>query len=478
MRRLGFVILLLGVAAVGCTGRTALVPRLAPETTVFVQGDVDTVNHVVEIFWFGTDPDGVVAFYELRLLNPAAPAESAWVRTTRTDSTFTVFTPTGSASPVFEVRAIDNDGLIDATPARQRFFFDNEPPTVMIGSYPQPSSETYASLTLSWTASDPDGESSIMRFRVWLDGNEANPHILSGMTYTIPTADFFEGPEVRSGTRTVFVQPIDDGGLVGETVSRSWTVRPTVTGPPGTRARLLLIDDVSTLNTLNTRTDTLWANAVANQLEPGTWSVLRLQTVQPFQSPEDARQTFSLYDAVIWYRGTESTFSNVLRDVQGGIAAAVEDGHSFLVEGLNLVDGIGRSGPLEQDFVSRVYETDYLYKFFTSGMEDSSVSWGVNGGAVFRSSTDSLRIAIITLGLRGFAVRDTDDVLLWARAGTLSQFHDFDIPVALLVPHASGARAGIISIPVVTTSQPAPNGSFPQRASVFVNKVVQVLRKP
>lgn len=478
MRPLGLLAVLLAFAVWGCSGRTALVPRLAPETTVFVQGDVDTVNHVVEIFWFGTDPDGIVSAYELRLLNPAAPAETAWVRTTRTDSLFRVFTPTGVASPVFEVRAIDNDGLIDATPARQRFFFDNQPPVLSIGPYPQANNETYASLTLSWTATDPDGESSLMRFRVWLDGNEANPHILSGTTFTVPTADFFDGAEVRSGTRTVSVQPIDDGGLLGETKSRSWTVLPTVTGPPGTRARLLLIDDVSTGNNLNFRTDTLWANAVANQLEPGTWSVLRLQTTQPFQSAEDARQTFSLYDAVVWYRSTEASFSTVLRDVQSGIAAAVEDGHSFVVEGLNLVNGIGRSGPLNQDFVSRVYETDYLFKYFESGMEDSSVSWGVNGGAVFRSSTDSLRIAIITLGLRGFAVRDTQDVLLWARAGTLSQAHDYDIPVALMVPHASGALAGIITLPVVTTSQPAPGGSFPQRATVFVNKVIQGVRKP
>ncbi len=478
MRSLGLVVAVLAFAAWGCSGRTALVPRLAPETTVFVQGDVDPVNHVVEIFWFGTDPDGIVAAYELRLLNPSAPAETAWVRTARTDSIFTVFTPTGATSPVFEVRAIDNDGLIDATPARQRFFFDNQPPVLAIGPYPQPNNETYASLTLSWTATDPDGESSNMRFRVWLDGNEANPHILSGTTYTVPTADFFDGAEVRSGTRTVFVQPIDDGGLVGETVSRSWTVRPTVSGPPGTRARLLLIDDVPTANILNFRTDTLWANAVANQLEPGTWSVLRLQTTQPFQSAEDARQTFSLYDAVVWYRGTETTFSTVLSDVHSGIAAAVDDGHSFVVEGLQLVDGTGRSGPLSQDFVSRVYQTDYLYKYFESGMEDSSVAWGVNGGGVFRSATDSLRIAITIQGLRGFAVRDTHDVLLWARAGTLSQSHGFDIPVALMVPHVSGALAGIISMPVVTTSQPAPGGVFPQRATVFVNKVLQSVRKP
>ena len=52
------------------------IENLPPETTLFVQGTLDTVNHVVQIYWFGSDPDGEVTGYELRFKNPAAPADT------------------------------------------------------------------------------------------------------------------------------------------------------------------------------------------------------------------------------------------------------------------------------------------------------------------------------------------------------------------------------------------------------------------
>jgi hypothetical protein len=40
--------------------------------------------------------------------------------------------------------------------------------------------------------------------------------------------------------------------------------------------------------------------------------------------------------------------------------------------------------------------------------------------------------------LRGFAVRDTHDVVTWARAGTLSQNNEVDIPIAVSVAQPGG----------------------------------------
>jgi hypothetical protein len=52
--------------AAGCGVKGTLVPNTPPETNVFVDGPVDTVNHVVHLRWFGSDPDGQVARYEYR----------------------------------------------------------------------------------------------------------------------------------------------------------------------------------------------------------------------------------------------------------------------------------------------------------------------------------------------------------------------------------------------------------------------------
>src|SRR5207237_9077744 len=74
------------LAGCGKGHKGPLAPDAPPETRLFVRGPVDTVNHVVHLYWFGSDPDGDVVGFEVRLLNPEAPADSAWRFTTRSDS--------------------------------------------------------------------------------------------------------------------------------------------------------------------------------------------------------------------------------------------------------------------------------------------------------------------------------------------------------------------------------------------------------
>ena len=120
--------LLAVLALAGCSGNSAYKPNLPPETTLFVQFDAgDTVSHTVpydvHLFWIGQDTDGFISAFEIRFKDPARPADTTWVRTTRTDSVIAVATPNGISTPAFEVRAIDDDGDIDPTPAHQDFPF-------------------------------------------------------------------------------------------------------------------------------------------------------------------------------------------------------------------------------------------------------------------------------------------------------------------------------------------------------------------
>ena len=95
-----------------------------------MRGQVDTVNHRVHLYWFGTDPDGEVAKYALRwVYPPPAPQDPAW-------DTIPARLPGGRAPtrcsrcppgdsfvvmPRFEIFAIDNEGAADPTPAVQTF---------------------------------------------------------------------------------------------------------------------------------------------------------------------------------------------------------------------------------------------------------------------------------------------------------------------------------------------------------------------
>lgn len=434
-------------ALAGCSSKGTLKPNLPPETSLFVQGPVDTVNHVVHIYWFGTDVDGYVTRYELRFKNPALPADTQWVSTTRTDSVFTVYSPSGYVAPVFQVRAYDNDGAVDPTPAFEDFQFSNQAPTVTLQSPPGQADSTFASLTLTWIAGDIDGDPTKLRFLVWLDGNQANARSTTATTFTIPTADFLQAGQLQSGLRTVYVQAIDDGGRAGTPATATWFVRAPVSG---TRARLLLIDDVPSRNGANFTTDTLYSNTAARNLAPDEYSILRLEFTQPFRSAEDVAQTFALFDAVVWYRGTQTSFSTVLRDYQDGIGTYLGNGGKFMIEGLNLFLGQNGDGPIFGDFVTKYLNSDGMMKAFDTTLQDSSVAWGIGNGRVLRSSVlqDSLRSAAIFSGLRGFAVRDTSDAVLVAPPGTLSQAQPAAVPVGVSVPQPGGGRCTVISIPL------------------------------
>ncbi len=475
--RLALPLATLAGLALGCGVKGTLRPDLAPETTLFVNGAIDTVNHVVRLYWFGTDVDGTVSGFELRFVNPAAPAETAWVFTTRTDSVFTVPTPTGFTAPVFEVRAVDNAGQRDASPARQDFSFSNLAPIVAFAIKPGVNDTTFASVTVSWNANDPDGDANQMRFRLWLDGNEANAEITSARTLTMPTSHFLVAGALTSAYRTLHVQGIDDGGRAGNIDSVRWFVRRPTTGA---RARLLIVDDVPTTNITNLRFDSLFTNNATRNIPAGEFSILRMQTNQPFKSAKDIEQTFKLFEAVMWYRANETSFSTVLNNYQDGIAAYLDGGGRMYLEGLYLIAGTNGTGPLREDFVTRYLNCDGMIKNFaiTGAFSDSTVGWGNINGSRFISNVlaDSSRQQGFASrpneasGLRVFKVRDNRNVLLWAVPGQLTPANVDSLPVGVIGDVSGGGRMVFTSLPI-STSIPLASS----RAPALLAKILGLL---
>lgn len=475
--RLALPLAALGALAYGCGAKGTLRPNLTPETTLFVNGAVDTVNHVVRLYWFGTDADGTVSGYEIRFKNPVAPADTNWVFTTRTDSVFTVPAPSGFSAPVFEVRSIDNIGQRDPTPARQDFSFSNQAPTVVLTLKPGVNDTTFASVTVSWNANDPDGNGNLMQFRIWLDGNEANPEITSARTFTVSTSQFLVAGALTSAYRKLYVQAIDDGGRGGNVDSVRWFVRKPTTGD---RARLLIVDDVPISNTSNARFDSLFANTALRNIPAGEYTILRMQTNQPFKSAKDVEQTFKLFESVMWYRANETSFSTVLDSYQQGIEAYLDAGGKMYLEGLYLIAGMNATGPLDEDFVTRYLDSDGMFRtfVFTGTFVDSSVGWGNNNGSRFRSTVlqDSSRQQGFPSrlneagGVRTFRVRDNNKVLLWALPGQLSPANPDSLPVGVIGDVAGGGRMILTTVPLSTTIPPT-TGTAPR----LLAKVLQML---
>ena len=134
-----------------------------------------TLTSTVEVNWAGTDVDGFVASYEVRFYDEARlgqiGAEAEWTATTRRDTTALFPIPPGQdrAAVVFEVRAIDNEGAKDPTPAQTIYPIRNSPPTFRIIAAEAPPDTTWPAFSFSWLASDPDSDADLAGIEIALN---------------------------------------------------------------------------------------------------------------------------------------------------------------------------------------------------------------------------------------------------------------------------------------------------------------------
>jgi hypothetical protein len=469
------VVSILGLLAFGCSTKKVLRPNVAPETQLFVRYDPTngvphSVYHIAHLYWYGTDSDGFIAGYDIRFIWPSGPADPPWTRTIRTDSVFVIPDTTGLSNPVFEVRAVDDAGMTDPTPPRQEFSFTNQAPVLNLLDSPQPNETTIGTQTIAWSCFDPDGDANQLVYHVWLDGNESNPHVLTTTEFTFPTSDFLQGGKLRTGPRTAYVKAVDAGGRASVVRSATWQVLSPV---PDTlqRPRLILIDDVPSSDGNNAVYDDFYLQAVNRSGIPaGSWRVVPLDSGRPFRSSKDLEQTLKLYDAVVWYRGQVpySTFpppgDTLLARHAEGLSAYLDAGGKLYLESLEMVASGPTPGLVNEDFMRRYLASDRLYKNKPSSANDSLAAWSISttyrdtlpGGTVVTNSAivhssvfaDSLKSARIIAGLRAFVVRDTNDVVLWARERTLTERQPFDAPVAVKSSLASGGLVVATTVPI------------------------------
>ena len=144
----------------------------APDTKIAV-GSINLsgqfrLNSVVELSWFGTDVDGYVSKYEISF------DEQNWQVTTAQDSTFKFSIPAGSdtVDVYFYVRAIDDKGAVDPTPASLRIPLKNSIPSATFDADNYPKDSAITVTTYRWYGSDPDGDETITEAEMrWNDGD-------------------------------------------------------------------------------------------------------------------------------------------------------------------------------------------------------------------------------------------------------------------------------------------------------------------
>ena len=145
-----------------------------PDLTDVLEED-QRFTSLVEVNWAGSDPDGFVEAFEIRFYDEAQTGmigeAEGWARTTRRDSLVLLPIPPGSpiANVAFEVRAIDNEGATDPTPARTVFPVRNSPPTLRLSSAEAPPDTTWPAASFAFMADDLDGEINLAGIEVALN---------------------------------------------------------------------------------------------------------------------------------------------------------------------------------------------------------------------------------------------------------------------------------------------------------------------
>jgi len=277
-----------------------------PETGLVFIGELDTTLYIQEVKWWGSDTDGEVVGFEYRWVPraPVAGFDTSWIFTTDARDTFTLPTPNGFSEYSISVRAIDDRGALDPTPASQTHPFVNTAPVCSLTNVDALADSLFPSLPLAWTARDRDGDATIARFLIWLDGDESNPIVIddgAARATGLAPADFG-----ALGTRTVFIQAVDSGQRGSEPDSFSAYFLPA----PG---QVLLVDDM-------TRTDPRGGTApfgsgfarfadlfYATNLDTfyrrerqQDFSILDLEQF-PVASRDQASRLLDSYRTIVWY---------------------------------------------------------------------------------------------------------------------------------------------------------------------------------
>ncbi len=185
----------------------SLQPNQPPETFLFVKSTgKDTLNQTASIqklYWDGLDKDGfVTGFYYTWKLQPDS---TDWQWTEKRSLTFPLKISGAETSYVFQVRAVDNKGAWDPTPASQLFPIKNTAPTINWLPTSRIPDTTFTVASFIWQANDLDGDSTIVYFEYALD-DTLQWHKIAGYRRNITlTAD----SGLTEGEHVFFIRAVD-----------------------------------------------------------------------------------------------------------------------------------------------------------------------------------------------------------------------------------------------------------------------------
>ncbi|MBD3232699.1 MAG: hypothetical protein GF315_03135 [candidate division Zixibacteria bacterium] len=268
----------------------------------------DTSTSTKIVHWYGDDIDGeVVGFYHAW---DDTSSDTAWTYTTENMDTFHVPIRETYGEFTFFVKAVDNEGAVDLTPAYITFPIINSPPEIRwpvdfeLG-YMEVDFVGFDNMTFSWVGTDPDGDETIVKYYYHL-GDTLTPLD----TAYFDSLEWIELPpeptslsltDLTEGTYRIFMKAQDIASSESEVIyypdtSGSWEVQEPV-------GDLLYVDD----NAYWTGSEHIYTD-ILDSMYGTDYSRWKIEE-RAYYNPVDVITAFSNFTTIVWNGGSSSHFS-------------------------------------------------------------------------------------------------------------------------------------------------------------------------
>jgi len=313
-----FTILILAVMVSHCGQRFAdqPVPNQPPATylTFFPDSSLATTTSRQILHWWGDDPDGKVMKY-LFTWNPIVPVPAefhgadppqGWQVTTATSDTFSLKFLELDTIYIFRVSAVDDQGLVDPTPATQAFPIANSRPEVEFVPGTEIPETTFTVASFYWKGTDLDGDETIAYYQYVLDDTNSSWSSVSGAT---PFVNLKLPDELTNANHVFYLRAVDIAGVPSPIIrmpkkeSQIWHVKRPI-------GKILIIDDYEVIDT----DEVLYHQTLDSLGLPYSLWNIKLNRDKDNRydlmpsSVDMFTETMLLFDRIIWYTDSKPHF--------------------------------------------------------------------------------------------------------------------------------------------------------------------------
>jgi hypothetical protein len=291
-------------------------PNQPPQTylTFYPDSTLATTTSRQVLHWWGDDPDGkVVKFLYTWDINAAVPTVyhqsdplGNWDTTSANSDTFSLKFIELDTIYTFRISAVDDQGLVDPTPATQTFPVANSRPEVEFIVGTEIPETTYTVASFYWKGTDLDGDETISHYEYLLDDTTLTWRSISAessfVNLKIPD-------ELSDSDHVFYLRAIDIAGVPSQIVrmpkkqSQIWHVRR----PTG---KILIIDDFEVVD----QDEAVYQRMLDSLgLDYSMWNIkLNRDKDNKYDlmptSIDMFTETMVLFDRILWYTDSNPHF--------------------------------------------------------------------------------------------------------------------------------------------------------------------------